>query len=270
MSASARVLTYRQARDELLARRDPGQAAAEFAWPTLDSTFNWAIDWFDAIARGNNRPALRIVEEDGTDRTYTFDEMARRSDQVATWLESRGVGPGDRVMIMLGNQIELWESMLAVMKLGAVIMPTTPALGAKDLADRIARGGASHVITNADQAEKFVDIVADYGRFAVGAAGTGWADYRDAYRIGRPKRFATSTAPDDPMLLYFTSGTTSHPKLVMHTHRSYPVGHLSTMYFLGVLPGDVHLNISSPGWAKHAWSSFFAPWIADATIFVYN
>src|SRR5215472_19176215 len=175
MSPSARVLTYRQARDELLARRDPGQAAAEFVWPTLDSTFNWAIDWFDVIARGNDRPALRIVEEDGADRSYTFDEMARRSDQVATWLESRGVGPDDRVMIMLGNQIELWESILAVMKLGAVIMPATPALGPKDLADRIARGGAGHVITNADQADKFVDIVGGYGRFAVGAAGTGWA-----------------------------------------------------------------------------------------------
>lgn len=270
MTASARALSYRQARDELLARRDQGRAAAEFAWPTLDSTFNWAIDWFDAIARGNDRPALRIVEEDGVDHTYTFDEMACRSDQVATWLESRGVGPGDRVMIMLGNQIELWESMLAVMKLGAVIMPATPALGPKDLADRIGRGGVGHVITNADQAEKFVEIVGDYGRFAVGAAGTGWLTYRDAYQIGRPKRFVTSTAPDDPMLLYFTSGTTSHPKLVMHTHRSYPVGHMSTMYFLGVRPGDVHLNISSPGWAKHAWSSFFAPWIAEATIFVYN
>ena len=80
----------------------------------------------------------------------------------------------------------------------------------------------------------------------------------------------TQTGPDDPMLIYFTSGTTSHPKLVQHTHRSYPVGHLSTMYFLGLRPGDVHLNISSPGWAKHAWSSFFAPWIAESTIVVYN
>jgi acetyl-CoA synthetase len=72
------------------------------------------------------------------------------------------------------------------------------------------------------------------------------------------------------MLLYFTSGTTSRPKLVEHTQASYPAGHLTTMYWLGLQPGDVHLNISSPGWAKHAWSSFFAPWAAEATIFVYN
>ena len=82
--------------------------------------------------------------------------------------------------------------------------------------------------------------------------------------------FATATAATDPLLWYFTSGTTSKPKLVQHNQVSYPLGHLTTMFFLGLRPGDVHLNISSPGWAKHAWSCFFAPWIAEATIFVYN
>ena len=79
-----------------------------------------------------------------------------------------------------------------------------------------------------------------------------------------------TTRPDDPLLLYFTSGTTATPKMVIHTHQSYPVGHLSTMFFAGIQPGDRHWNISSPGWAKHAWSSVFAPWNAEATIFVYN
>ncbi|PZG84598.1 AMP-dependent synthetase, partial [Streptomyces sp. NTH33] len=75
---------------------------------------------------------------------------------------------------------------------------------------------------------------------------------------------------DDPLMLYFTSGTTAHPKLVEHTHSSYPIGHLATMYWIGLEPGDVHLNISSPGWAKHAWSNLFAPWNAEATVFIHN
>ncbi|OPX10665.1 AMP-binding protein [Mycobacterium sp. AT1] len=270
MDQSISTRAFREARDWLLAHGGAHErAVAEFTWPSLGPTFNWAIDWFDAIARGNQRTALRIVEEDGTDAAFTFEEMAHRSDQVATWLETQGVRPGHRVLIMLGNQVELWESVLAVMKLGAIIMPTTSALGPKDLLDRIVRGGAQHVITNADQAEKFDTIDGDYGRFGVGSAPPGWKAYREAYQAPATT-FESRTAPDDPMLLYFTSGTTSRPKLVLHTHQSYPLGHLSTMYFLGVQPGDVHLNISSPGWAKHAWSSFFAPWIAEATIFVYN
>lgn len=271
MSDSASTIAYREARDGLLfCRRDYGYAVTHFTWPKLGPAFNWAIDWFDVVARNNGQTALRIVEEDGADRTYTFNEMARRSDQVATWLESCGVAVGDRVMVMLGNQVELWESMLAVMKLGAIALPTTASLGPKDLEDRITRGRVHHVITHAEQARKFDGIAGGYGRFAVGDVPDGWRAYRDAYGVDTPKRFITSTRPDDAMLLYFTSGTTSHPKLVEHTHRSYPVGHLSTMYFLGLQPGDVHLNISSPGWAKHAWSSFFAPWIAEASILVYN
>jgi acetyl-CoA synthetase len=188
---------------------------------------------------------------------------------VASWLEGQGVAKGDPVVLMLGNQVELWESMLAVMKLGAVLLPTSTAVNAADLADRIVRSGARHVICNAADAGRFADVPGDYTRIAVGPAG-GWADlHAAAARDWQPLRHPR-TATTDPCLYYFTSGTTSRPKLVEHTQVSYPVGHLSTMYFLGVQPGDVHLNISSPGWAKHAWSCFFAPWIAEATIFLYN
>ncbi|MGV1003790.1 MAG: AMP-binding protein [Candidatus Nanopelagicales bacterium] len=262
---------YRAVRDRLIARREDYEAAAsDFQWPDVGSRFNWAADWFDHIARGNPKTALRIVGDDGSDDSYSFDEMAQRSDRVASWLADGGVAAGDRVMLMLGNQVELWESMLAVMKLGAVILPATTALGPKDLEDRLSRGGVSHVITNAEEAEKFADIPGNYGRIAIGDAPDPWRRYRDSDAVAQPEPFRTLTAPDDPMLVYFTSGTTSHPKLVEHTHRSYPVGHLSTMYFIGLQPGDVHLNISSPGWAKHAWSSFFAPWIGESTIVAYN
>src|SRR5438270_8563894 len=149
MSGSATDV-YRAARDQLLGLRgDHEKAVAEFRWPEFDGPFNWAVDWFDAYARGNEGTALHIVEEDGRAARYSFGTMVRRSDQVAAWLRSRGVAKGDHVVLMLGNQLELWESMLAVIKLGAVIMPTSTALGPADLVDRIERGGARHVIVNA-------------------------------------------------------------------------------------------------------------------------
>jgi len=263
---------FRAARDYLLDVADDYERAfAEFRWPRLD-TFNWALDWFDPMAGGNDDPALWIVEEDGSEAKRTFQELARRSDQVANWLrDEAGVGRGDRVIVMLGNQVELWETILACAKLGAVIIPATPLLGPADLRDRLDRGGARHLITTTGSTGKLADVGGDYTRIAVGE-GTppGWLDYSDSDRA------ATGFTPDgvtnatDPLLLYFTSGTTALPKLVEHTHASYPVGHLSTMYWIGLKPGDIHLNISSPGWAKHAWSNVFAPWNAQACVFLYN
>ena len=269
-ASSTATERYREARDSLLAlREDRDRAVAEFTWPDLGDRFNWAVDWFDAFARGNGANALVVVEEDGSSTEITFDEMANRSDRVAAWLRQQGVGLGDPVILMLGNQVELWDSMLALMKLGAVIMPTTTAVGPSDLVDRITRGAARHVLANATDTGKFVDVPGEYTRISVGEA-EGWTDLRTAYEHDAEPTPHPGTAPADPLLLYFTSGTTSKPKLVRHTQVSYPLGHLSTMYWLGLRPGDVHLNISSPGWAKHAWSCFFAPWIAEATIFVYN
>jgi acetyl-CoA synthetase len=278
VTASTSHHSYRAARDLLLSlREDPDLAHAEFGWPDVGDRFNWAVDWFDEIARGTDTPALVIVEEDGSTTTRSFDELARSSDQVAAWLRAQGVRRRDAVIVMLGNQVELWEAMLAIMKLGAVIMPTTTAVGPADLVDRIERGGARWVLCNPGDAAKFDDVPGEYGRLSVGAVpagsageGTSWADLHDAYTVDVPPTEHPGTAPSDRLLLYFTSGTTSRPKLVEHTQVSYPVGHLATMYWLGLRPGDVHLNISSPGWAKHAWSCFFAPWIAEATIFLYN
>ncbi|MFJ9845093.1 AMP-binding protein [Kitasatospora sp. NPDC101155] len=271
MTTNPATERYRAARDVLLQMSgDHRTALEEFRWPVIDGPFNWAVDWFDVIARGNRRTALWIAEEDGGEAKYSFDELARRSDRVAHWLADQGVRKGDRVLLMLGNQVELWEAMLAVMKLGAVIMPTTTALGGADLVDRIERGGARHVLANSADTGKFAEVPGDYTRVVIGEPVAGWASYTDAYRFEAPKPFTAVTAADDPLLVYFTSGTTSRPKMVEHTQLSYPVGHLTTMYWTGLRPGDVHCNISSPGWAKHAWSCFFAPWIAEATIFVHN
>ncbi|MCA6090692.1 AMP-binding protein [Streptomyces sp. SCA3-4] len=262
---------FREARDFLLRHRDDYAAAYEgFAWPR-PTTFNWALDWFDAIARDNDRTALWIVEEDGSETRIAFDALRRRSDRVANWLRRQGVRAGDRIVVMLGNQTELWETALAAMKLRAVVIPATPLLGPADLADRVGRGRARHVIVRSEDTGKFAGVPGDYTRIAVGGSGgPGWLAYEESTAADEEFTPDGVTRADDPLLLYFTSGTTARPKLVEHTHTSYPIGHLSTMYWIGLRPGDVHLNISSPGWAKHAWSNLFAPWNAEATVFVHN
>jgi acetyl-CoA synthetase len=268
--ADERARPFLEARDFLFAQRtDYDRAVREFRWPPL-THFNWALDYFDRLATDNDQPALLIVGEDGSERRRSFREMSARSSQVANHLRSLGVRRGERILLMLGNELALWETMLAAMKLGAVVIPATALLTPQDLRDRIERGRVRHVVAASVHAAKFEDVAGDYTRIAVGAAQPGWIDHDAA--AAYPVEFVPdgATRADDPLLLYFTSGTTSKPKLVLHTHQSYPVGHLSTMYWLGLRPGDVHLNISSPGWAKHSWSSFFAPWNAGACIFIYN
>ncbi|WP_277323997.1 AMP-binding protein [Streptomyces sp. 71268] len=263
---------FRAARDFLLRHREDYAAAyAGFQWPRPE-VFNWALDWFDPLAERVDRTALHIVEEDGTETRLSFAELRARSNQVANWLRAQGVRAGDRMVVMLGNQAELWETALAAMKLRAVVIPATPLLGPADLTDRIERGGARHVVARALDTVKFADVPGDYTRIVVGAGdeAPGWLDYADAYAAPADFTPEGPTRASDPLMLYFTSGTTAKPKLVEHTHVSYPVGHLATMYWIGLKPGDVHLNISSPGWAKHAWSNLFAPWNAEATVFVFN
>jgi acetyl-CoA synthetase len=261
----------RQARDFLLDHREDYETAyRDFRWPELGA-FNWALDWFEVIAaNAPDRPALWIVEEDGTEVRRSFSELSTRSDQVANWLRGHGVERGDRMIVMLGNQVELWEAILAAMKLGAVIIPATPLLGPTDLIDRVERGDARHVVVRASDAAKFDGVPGDYTRIGVGGAVDGWLSYSDADRARVEFTPDEQTRASDTLLLYFTSGTTAQPKLVEHSHVSYPVGHLSTMYWVGLRPGDVHLNVSSPGWAKHAWSNVYAPWLAEATVMVYN
>jgi acetyl-CoA synthetase len=265
-------------RDHLLANRtDLAAATAGFEWPQLDR-FNWAIDYFDAMARDNPAPALHIVEESGAQSRLSYAELSARSNQVANFLIGLGARRGDRILLMIGNEVPLWETMLAAIKFGAVLIPATTLLSGDDLADRLRRGNVRHVITNAAGMAKFQELPAadTTGRSLIcvsaGSAGLppGWIDYWGSRASPTAFEAPDSTLAADPLLEYFTSGTTARPKLVQHTQVSYPVGHLSTMYWLGLKKGDVHWTISSPGWAKHAWSCFFAPFNAQACVFIYN
>jgi acetyl-CoA synthetase len=258
--------TFREARNLLLElREDYHGARAAFVWPRPER-FNWALDWFDAeLAAGEHgqRTALKVIG-DGVE-TRTFADLRLESSRLANGLRSLGAKRGDRLLMMLGVVPELWATMLAAMKLGLVLIPAMPTLGQADIADRLERGKAKYLIAHGSDADKFAGLGGGVERVAIGPAPPGWRRY--ATLLG--SQFFEPDGPtraDDPMLLYFTSGTTARAKLVVHTHASYPIGHLSTMYGIGLKPGDSHLNISSPGWAKHAWSSFFAPWNAGAAI----
>ncbi len=265
---------FMAARDALVASRtDYDAAVGSFEWPEL-SDFNWARDYFDHIAKGNDAPALHIVEEDGTEAKLSYAELSARSDQVANYLVDHGASRGDRILVMLGNEVPLWETMLAAIKIGAVLIPATTLLAGDDLADRMTRGAVTMVITNATGVASVTDLdpalVDGVVRIAVGLDADGWVPFAGSHASPTDFTPAEATTPTDPLLEYFTSGTTAKPKLVQHTQASYPVGHLSTMYWLGLQPGDVHWTISSPGWAKHAWSCFFAPFNAQACVFLYN
>lgn len=272
----AETVAFKAARDFLLRHRTDYDTAFEgFQWPML-SHFNWALDWFDAVLAtemdSRDRPALRIHDPEGEEISISFAEMAARSSRVANYLRRHGVKRGDRILLLLGNVVPLWECMLASIKLGAVVIPATTLLTPEDLADRLARGRVRHVIADHAQVAKFAGLpgIEEVGRFVVGGSVPDWADIAVAHDGSHADDFTpdSPTPANAPMLLYFTSGTTAKPKLVVHSQQSYPVGALSTLYWLGLQPGDVHLNISSPGWAKHAWSSFFAPWNAGATVFI--
>ncbi|MDQ6658678.1 MAG: AMP-binding protein [Actinomycetota bacterium] len=264
-----------KARDFLMANRTDLAAAIDgFRWPH-PSEFNWGLEWFDVIAQQHpDRAALTIVEEDGSRTSSSYAAMSQRSDQLANWLRGLGVQRGDRIILMLGNQIELWEVILASIKLGAVLIPASTLLTAADLRDRVDRGAAKFVVARAVDSLTFNGVPGDFTRICVcgpaDAVPDGWTCYRDSATAATTFEPEGRTPADSTMLLYFTSGTTALPKLVEHTNISYPIGHLSTVYWIGLQPGDVHLNISSPGWAKHAWSNVFAPWLGGATVFIYN
>src|SRR6185437_4216619 len=203
--------TFRAARDLLLRRREDHDAACrEFRWPELGE-FNWALDWFDVVAAHNDRPALRVVDSDGSAGQLSYSDMSARSNRVANWLRGHGVARGDRLILMLGNQVELWETILAAMKLGVVLIPATTLLGPDDLVDRVERGGARHVVTTAADAAQFEAVPGDSPGMAVGGAVAGCLD--DAGADAAPADFAPYEPPraGEPLLLSFTSGTTAQP-----------------------------------------------------------
>lgn len=261
----------RAARDFLLKHREDYETARRgFNWPELP-LYNFASDWFDGLAEEKpDATALWVIDADQEQR-LSFADLRNRSVAAAHWLQDCGLRHGDRLLLVLGNVVPLWEIMLGAIRMGVVLIPATPQLSAADLADRVDRGDAKMVVAAAGDVDKFDRVRPDCIRGVVGTGPAPWRSYAEADAFeGADPHFPGASKATDPLLLYFTSGTTAQPKLVEHTQVSYPIGHLSTMYWMGLQSDDIHLNISSPGWAKHAWSNLFAPWLAGATIVIFN
>jgi acetyl-CoA synthetase len=258
---------FREARDLLLAHRSDHETAAElFRWPR-PAHFNWALEWFDVIAAENEQTALHLLTADGPGERVSYARLSAESDRTASWLRDSGVAAGDRILIVIEPQRELWEIMLACLKVGAVVVPTYTSLTAFEAADRIERGNIRHVVCQ-DELTALIPGNVPGLRVAVPGNSPGWTPYRDREDTAPSFLPGGPTPADNVAFCYFTSGTTAAPKLVAHTHVSYPVGHLSSLFWNGLQPGDRHVNLSAPGWAKHSWSSLFVPWNAEATILV--
>ena len=242
---------------------------------TAPADFNWAFDVVDRWAEDPKKEAMLWVGPNGDERGITFDEFRRSSNRLANGLEQAGVRRGDRVFLMLPRLVEWWESILGIMKIGAVSMPGTTLLTPKDIAYRANLAETRVVITDAANAPKFDEVRPQCPSLevliVVGGAREGWHSYEALVGAASEERARLATPSDDPCMIYFTSGTVGYPKMVLHTHASYPIGHTITgKYWLDLRPTDLHWNMSETGWAKAAWSNLFGPWNMGAALFTYD
>lgn len=254
---------FRAARDQAIGRAKCFSHSVD--WPRV-SQFNWALDWFDQVSAAE-RCAVIVAGEYETQTSYA--ELRDYSNRIANYFRQRGAKPEERLLVMMHNSIEYYAVVLAGMKLGLPIVPLFPNLQLAEVEDRINLGRIRHIVVDVGALPALRQINVQGLRITAGGPSPDWLPLSEAN--GCSERFIPTrrTKPEDILLGYFTSGTTSRPKLVWHSHRSYPVGHLSSLFWQGIGPGDVHACVSSPGWAKHAWSSLFVPFGAEATALVF-
>jgi acyl-coenzyme A synthetase/AMP-(fatty) acid ligase len=238
--------------------------------------FNFTLDVVERRAADEpDKLALVAGEPDGrTAHRHTFGEIARRAHRAAHYLQSLGVEPGDRVFVQLPRVVEWYDTLLGCFELGAVPMPGTTLLMPKDIQYRVGVSGATLAVTDAEGAERLDAASCPDLRhkLIVGAERPGWQPFEDGM-ADMPDRPATvdPTASDDPLLIYFTSGTTGFPKMVLHTQASFGIGHEITARFWHDLgPDDLHWTVSDTGWAKAAWGKLFGQWRMGAAVLMWN
>ncbi|WP_205529478.1 AMP-binding protein [Taibaiella koreensis] len=237
--------------------------------------FNWVQEVFEQIHVNDTPDATALLWTDGRQtHRYSFRDISERSNQLLNFLRNKGVGQHDVLLTQMGLQQSNWLAILAAIKGGLRMVPAATILGVQDIVYRFGKLMPRIVIADAGNAPKIDEAEALSGRqvaVKLIAEGTrpGWYSLDD---VAAESMVATAapTLADDPLFLFFTSGTTGMPKVVTHTHLSYPFGHLTTAAWIGLRQEDIHYNISQPGWAKFAWSSVFAPWSIGATIFAYH
>jgi len=233
--------------------------------------FNWVKDIFYPLHVEHNGTTDALIWKYKEDKkVFSFKDVYQQSNQLVNLLRQNGIAKGDVIYTMLPLIPENWLTFLASITGGFIIMPTATNLVAKDLTYRFNTLFPDVIIAHHDYAESIDESEKELGKkiklkLIIGGQKEGWISFDDIFNESTDCE-PTQTKSDDPLLYFFTSGTTGLPKIVVHTHFTYPVGHLSTLSWLGCKRAEVHYNISSPGWAKFAWSSFFAPWNTGATI----
>lgn len=237
--------------------------------------FNFSCDVLDKLAEDPDKLALWWVDDNGTESKITFDQLCKESRKVCNVLKKQGLNREDLVIVILPRLIEWWVIKVACIRMGVVFCPGTTQLTASDIEYRIDTSKAVCLITDTTVAAKINSKALLFkslkAKIVVGSSVNGWESYNYLFADAAEDFDTVNTRSDENALLYFTSGTTDNPKLVVHTHSSYPIGHRITgIVWLGLNGNDLHWNVSDTGWAKSSWSSFFAPWSTGSSIFVYH
>ena len=241
--------------------------------------FNFAFDVIDELGRMKpDRRAMLHISEDGTERTFTFQDFKKESARAANYFKAMGIKRGDRVMLVLKRHYQYWFAILGLHKLGAIGIPATNQLLAKDFAYRFQFANVKAVLCTADgNTADAVDEAALQSpslvhKILVGGSREGWHDFNEEYSMYSSHFARAEDAPcgDDPMLMFFTSGTSGYPKLAAHNYK-YPLGHFITAkYWHNINPDGLHLTISDTGWAKSSWGKLYGQWLCEAGLFVYD
>ena len=241
--------------------------------------FNFAFDIVDELGRQfPEKTAMIHVSEDLTERTFTFKDIKEASAQTANYFTSLGIKRGDRVMLVLKRHYQFWFSILALHKIGAIAIPATNQLLQHDFEYRFKAAGVSAIVcTGTGSTADAVDAAeASLGvsltKILVGGRKEGWHDFDGEFGLfsRRFRRTADSPCGSDPMLMFFTSGTTGYPKIAVHSY-TYPLGHYVTArYWHRVSRDGLHLTISETGWGKALWGKLYGQWLCEGAVFVYD
>ena len=244
-----------------------------------EDSFNFGFDIVDAVARKDpEKLAMLHLSRKKEERRFTFKDIKDLSNQTANYLTSLGVKKGDRVMLVLKRNWQFWPAMVALCKMGAIVIPATNQLVAHDFEYRFQAAGVSAILCTADgDVARQVDLAQATSptlktKIIVGAPREGWHDFNAEFGLFSRRYLRTDDTPcgDDPMLMLFTSGTTGYPRIATHSHK-YPLGHYVTAkYWHCVHRNGIHFTISDTGWGKALWGKFYGQWLCEGAVFTYD